>query len=229
MKAAHRHTNGPEHEFEPQYGLPEKLPEGEHILWQGRPDWKRLARHAFHLRKLTAYFALMLTLRGVVAYADGAGLAAAVTSALWLLPLAGTGLGLVALLAWLSARGTVYTLTDRRVVMRIGIVLTITFNLPFARIKAADLALLGDGHGDISLALSGERPIGWLQLWPHARPWRLARPEPSLRSIPQAAQVAQQLTQAWSAATGLAAMAQDVATSQPDRAEPAPRPALQSQ
>ena len=33
--------------------------------------------------------------------------------------------------------------------------------------------------------------------------------------------VAQQLTQAWSAATGLAAMAQDVATSQPDRAEPA--------
>ena len=42
-------------------------------------------------------------------------------------------------MAWLSARNTVYTITDRRVVMRIGIVLTLTFNLPFKRIAAAGL------------------------------------------------------------------------------------------
>ena len=37
----------PEHEFEPVHGLPEKLPAGEKILWQGSPDWKTLANEAF--------------------------------------------------------------------------------------------------------------------------------------------------------------------------------------
>jgi hypothetical protein len=30
--------------FEPIRGLPEQLPEGEHILWQGAPDPRVLAR-----------------------------------------------------------------------------------------------------------------------------------------------------------------------------------------
>jgi hypothetical protein len=228
MKAAHRHTNGPEHDFEPQYGLPEKLPAGEHILWQGRPDTWALARRAFHFRKLAVYFALMVALRGIVAYADGAALGAAVVSALWLLPLAGLGLGLVGLLAWLSAHNTAYTLTDKRVVMRIGIVLTVTFNLPLSRIAAADLARLPGGHGDLSLALAGGHRIGWLQLWPHARPWKLANPQPSLRAVPDAERVAGLLTQAWTAATGRSATAPGQATeAAPDRHEGVPRPALQ--
>ena len=31
-------SNGHEHELEPQYGLPERLPATEKILWQGSPD-----------------------------------------------------------------------------------------------------------------------------------------------------------------------------------------------
>lgn len=198
----HRHTAGHEHEYEPQRGLPEALPAGETLLWQGSPDFRAMARRVFHVRKLVAYFALMLALRGIVAYADGATAIDALVSAAWLLPLAAIGLGLVTLIAWLSARGTVYTLTDKRVVMRIGIVLTVTYNLPLQRIARADLSLMADGHGDIALALAGKDRIAWMQLWPHARPWRLARPEPSLRAVPQATQVAQRLTEAWSAATG---------------------------
>ena len=34
-----------------------------------------------------------------------------------------------------AARTTLYTLTDRRVVMRIGIVLTVAYNLPLVRIE----------------------------------------------------------------------------------------------
>ena len=49
-----------EHEFEAQYGLPEKLPEGERILWQGAPDWQVIARRVFHVNKVAIYFALML-------------------------------------------------------------------------------------------------------------------------------------------------------------------------
>jgi hypothetical protein len=118
--------------------------------------------------------------------------------------LGATAIGLMTLMAWLSARATLYTVTDKRVVMRIGIVLTLTFNIPFKRIEAAGLHLNANGTGDLPLTLSGEDRIAWLHLWPHARAWHLARPEPMLRCVPQATEVAQLLAQAWSRCTGVA-------------------------
>lgn len=208
MKAAHRHfSSGHEHEFEAQPGLPEALPRGETLLWQGSPDWKLLARRAFHVRKLAVYFGALLVLRAAFAYSDGASLIEALRSTLAPLVLAALALGLVALMAWLSARSSVYTVTDKRVVMRIGIVLTLTFNIPFKRIAAAGLHLDAHGHGDIPLTLLEPDRIAWLHLWPHARPWRVKRPEPMLRCVPQAQTVARLLAQAWSQATGQPASA----------------------
>jgi hypothetical protein len=197
-----------EHEFEPVRGLPERLPAGEQLLWQGSPDWKRLAQRAFHVRKLVVYFAALMALRLAVLLGGSPSTGEIVLSLVWMAVLAGTALGLLALVAWLSARATVYTVTDRRVVMRIGIVLTLTFNIPFKRITGAGLHLEADGTGDLPLALSGEDRIAWLHLWPHARPWRLAHPEPMLRSVPQAAEVARLLTEAWSRSTGLSVVPQ---------------------
>ena len=208
MKPAHRQPRQDhEHEFEAAPGLPEPLPPGEHLLWQGSPDWWMLARHAFHLRKLAAYFGAMLVLRVVFLLHDGAALSEALRSTLGLLALAALGLALVAMMAWLSAKSTVYTLTEKRVVMRIGIVLTLTFNIPFKRIAAAGLHLDGSGSGDLPLTLLGPDRIAYLHLWPHARPWRLGKPEPMLRSVPQAALVARVLSRAWSQETGVAAAA----------------------
>jgi hypothetical protein len=219
MKAAHRHTaSGHEHEFEPQKGLPEALPADEKLLWQGSPDWRMLARRAFHLRKLALYFAALVLIRAVFVFNDTASLLAALRSTLGPLALAAVALGLVAMMAWLSARSTVYTLTDKRVVMRIGIVLTLTFNIPHRRIAIAGLHLDTCGTGDLPLSLLSPDHIAYLHLWPHARPWRLARPEPMLRSVPDAARVARLLTQAWSEATGLAAEPRAAA----ERAQPAP-------
>jgi hypothetical protein len=105
-------------------------------------------------------------------------------------------------LAWLTARTAVYTVTDRRVVMRIGIVLTLTFNLPLRTIESAAMRQGSGGHGDIVLALKGPDHIAWLHLWPHARPWHLTRTQPMLRALPQVADVAALLQRAWSAQTG---------------------------
>ena len=206
MKATHRHTagSGHEHEFEAAHGLPEALPPGERMLWQGSPDWRVMARRVFHLRKLGVYFGALLVLRAALTLRSGATLTETITTSLGPLALASVGLGLVTLLAWLSARSAVYTITDKRVVMRVGIVLTLTFNIPFKRIAAAGLHLEGGGTGDLPLTLLGSDRIAFLHLWPHARPWRLVRPEPMLRSVPQAAQVARLLTEAWSRATGVA-------------------------
>jgi hypothetical protein len=62
--------------------------------------------------------------------------------------------------------------------------------------------------------------IALLHLWPHARPWRVSRPEPMLRCVPDAAAVARLLTQAWSEATGLAAEPR-AAAPRPEAAAPA--------
>lgn len=186
-------------------GLPEPLPPGEELLWQGAPDWRALARRAFHVRALVAYFAVLVAWSGVTALYDGQPAAAAALAMLRPAALAVAALGLVALLAWLTARTTVYTITSRRVVLRIGIALPLTVNLPFRNVGAAALRAYRDGTGDIPLSLVGDGRVALLHLWPHARPWRVAKAEPMLRAVPDAARVAEILGRALAAATTPAA------------------------
>jgi hypothetical protein len=207
---SHRHTNAEhEHEFEPQFGLPELLPQDEKILWQGSPDWKSLARHAFHVNKLVAYFAAIIAIRVFVVLTDGLGMNAALASALWLGLLAASAIAALATIAYFSARTAVYTITNKRLVMRVGIVLTITYNLPFKRIASAGFRQLGKNHGDIPVVLMPGDKIAYTHLWPHARPWRFAKPEPMLRSIRDPQQVAEILTQAWTSVVGVSGTVSD--------------------
>ena len=195
-------SHGHEHELEPQYGLPERLPDNEKILWQGSPDARVLARSAFHIRKLALYFVALVALQAANVAADGASAADVLLALVWPAGLSALALLGIWTLAWLTARTAVYTVTDRRVVMRIGIVLTLTFNLPLRTIESAAMRQGSGGHGDIVLALKGPDHIAWLHLWPHARPWHLTRTQPMLRALPQVADVAALLQRAWSAQTG---------------------------
>ncbi|WP_353132383.1 photosynthetic complex putative assembly protein PuhB [Limnohabitans sp.] len=206
---------GHEYEFEPQFGLPERLPSDEFIVWQGSPDVAALASSAFHIKKLAIYFALLIIACAWPALEEGAGVMAVLLSVKWIAPLALVGLGSVWMLAFMTSRTTVYTLTNKRVVMRLGIVFTVSFNLPLKQVAAADVGLLKGGFGDITLALKGSDRIAWVHLWPSVRPWRLTKPEPTLRAIPQVQMVSEKLRDAWTQATGLAANAtpSDEATS----------------
>ena len=129
-------SNGHEHEFEPQHGLHERLPANERILWQGSPDPATLAIEAFHLRAVALYFVALMVWRAATAWSDGGPLSA-LESLIGPALLSATALGLLGTLAWLTARTAVYTLTDKRVVMRIGVVLTLTFNLPLRVVESA--------------------------------------------------------------------------------------------
>lgn len=179
-----------EHDVEPIPGLPGVPPPGERILWQGSPDWRVLARTAFHTRLVAAYFAA-LTLwalaeagrQGIDGPRDLVG--AAMTAIVGLL-----GVALLHLLAWGAARTTLYTLTTRRVVLRIGMALPKCINLPLPLVGAVDLASRADGSGDVPLTVTGPYKLGYLALWPHVRPWKVATPRPMLRALPDAATVA---------------------------------------
>lgn len=204
-----------DHDFEPAYGLPERLPAQERMLWQGSPDWKLIARGALHLRALALYFAVLLIWRGANAMSGGGTAYDALLSVLWLAPLALLALGTIALLAWLTARTAVYTITDQRVVMRVGIVLTITFNLPYKSIAAASLHAARDGSGDIALALDGSDRIAYVHLWPHVRPWHVKRTQPMLRGLSDARAVASVLAAALAESAGLPRPATVVAPTAP--------------
>lgn len=204
MKAAPRTVSPDDHDFEPQYGLPEVLPPGEKLLWQGSPDWRAMAVEVFHVRKLAIYFAALLVLRAAFVLADGGGVPALLASLSWMTATAVIALGIMLLLARLAANTAVYSITDRRITMRIGIVLTVTYNLPLSRIEGAGLLVRGtDGHGDLPITLKRGERIAILQLWPHARPWHLARPQPMLRCLPNVKEAGRVLTGAWSAAHGV--------------------------
>ncbi len=176
-----------EYGSEPVRGLPGFLPEGEHILWQAAPDWKAMVASALHIRLSAAYFAAIVgwaLMRGDMATAGGVSMLALAVMAM-----------LVAF-SWGVARTTLYTLTNRRIVLRIGVALNKCINLPLAEIETANLKMLGGGHGSIVLALKGMPRLGYLMLWPHVRSLRFVRPQPMLRAIPDARNVAQMLFRA---------------------------------
>jgi len=190
-----------DYQSEPVRGLPERLPPGEHMLWQGAPSWWQLAKDVFHIRAVGIYFAGLMAWRGLYRFGDTGGDERAVMAAvLSLLPVALAGLGLLALLAWLSSRTTVYTITNRRLVLRIGVALPTAINIPFRLIGAAGFRPRTGGSGDIPLTLIGDERIAFSPLWPHVRPWRFNHPQPMLRAIPEAAAVASLLSAALGAA-----------------------------
>jgi hypothetical protein len=176
-----------EHGHEPVRGFPGHLPPDEHILWQGSPDWRVLVASALHVRLCLAYFGGL---------AIWAALQGSLTAALILI---GSGIVVIALFglyAYATTQSTVYSLTNKRVVMRIGVALDACINLPLGEIESADLKILGNGRGNIVLSLKGIPRIGYWMLWPHVRSLRMIRPQPMLRAVPDARDVAQLLFKA---------------------------------
>lgn len=196
-----------EHEIEPIPGLPEKLPEGEGILWQGSPRWWSLAQRALHLRALSLYFTLMVTWTVATAIGSGGSLGEMALASATSLGLALGCLLVLAVIGRALAKASLYTITNRRVVMRVGVALPMTINLPFSAIESALVKRHTDGTEDIVLTLAPSHKIAWLALWPHARPWRMARPEPMLRALPVTSGAAQVLSRALAAIASLPVLA----------------------
>lgn len=161
--------------------------DNERVLWKGQPNQAILARTAFHTRSVGLYFVALIAIS--LAFGN-------VNSAIVCAVLGLAGVAVLNGLAWLSARSTVYILTDTRLIMRIGMAIETRINVPLKHIGAAHLKERSNGHGDIAVELNGDRLLGYLLLWPHARPFRIGRPQPMLRAVPEAQKVANILAEA---------------------------------
>lgn len=176
-----------EYDNEPVRGLPAVLPDDEHIIWQSAPDWVQLVKAALHIRLSAIYFGL------IVIWAISRG---DMNTAIAVSVLGAVVVAMFTLFAWGVGRTTIYTLTNRRLVLRVGVALNKCINLPLSQIESANLKILANGHGNIVLDLKGAPRLGYLMLWPHARSLRFVRPQPMLRAIPDARNVAAMLFKA---------------------------------
>jgi len=174
-------------DFEPQRGIPAPLPPGETLLWQGSPNWRRLMRRPFRVTWVAAWFAVIVLYQLGSDLLNGQPLGASLPALVLTALLGLLACALLTLLAWLTARVTVYSITSERVLIRFGIALQVTMNLPFQRIASASVAESRDRPaGDIALALIAEERASWFILWPHVRPWTTSRAEPMLRALDDA-------------------------------------------
>jgi hypothetical protein len=165
-------------------GLPGRLPSGEKILWQGKPQPFALARRAFRTRLIIGYFALLIVWRFTGALTQGHGLGAAVLSAFSGALLGGAALAIFYGFAFLIARSTTYTITGKRVVITYGVALPKSLNLPFTKLNAADLALRAES-GDIMLHTDG-KALSYALLWPHVHAGAKGKAVPTMRCVADA-------------------------------------------
>jgi hypothetical protein len=185
--------------FEPMRGIPAALPQGETLLWQGSPLWTSHLVHSYHLRKIGIYFAVLLVWRVLAGLSESQATDTIVRGCLLI---GGMGVFVAVVLsavAYYSARTTVYTVTSERFMIRHGIALPITMNVPFSLVVGADLRVYRGGTGDICLRLRDDQRVGYLVTWPHVRPGRITRPQPSFRSLRDPEAAAEVLARAVSA------------------------------
>lgn len=164
-------------------GVEAPLPDGETILWQAKPARNTLALQAFHARKIALYFGALICLSAAFASNEAEPLKFFLSSAKWLALGASTACGFAFTVATLAARTSLYAITERRVVMKIGIALPVVLNIPLHIIDGVDVKRRADGSGDLALRLANKSRVAFAVLWPHARAWHVRYPQPLLRGL----------------------------------------------
>jgi len=180
----------------PRGGLPGPLPADENLLWQGSPTFWALAKYAFRVQIVGAYFGFLILLRVGAALVEGDPLKFSLGTGVTGLWLGAAALGMFCVLSSLIARSTTYTITSKRVVITYGMALPKSVNLPFSRLEAADLRVNAEGTGDIVLKLPEQVRLSYLLLWPHVHGGKNGRAEPVLRGIADPRDVARLLSEA---------------------------------
>jgi hypothetical protein len=172
-----------EYEDEPVEGLPDYLPEGETMVWQGRPTVAAMGRRIFFIPHLALYFGLLIAGHTVYRLMEGVSGVQVLGTFVWQAGLAATVLVLLAWLARSYAASVVYTLTSERLVIRSGVALPMMVNIPIEQITAADMRVYRDGTGDIVLTPVADRKLHWILLWPNVSAWYTRPISPLLRGL----------------------------------------------
>jgi hypothetical protein len=181
--------------------LAEKLPEGERMLWQGKPQPAAFLKQIFHVQLVVVYVGLLLGWCLVKGAQSGHSLDA-MMAALRFAGLSAIAVALFAALAWGLAWSTTYTITNARVVIEYGLALPKSVSIPFASVEGAMLRNPGDA-ADLVLDLRPGQRVSYLLMWPHVRPGSIRRAQPMLRALTDSHGAAQILSRGLAASAGM--------------------------
>lgn len=172
-----------EYDTEPVPGLPQNLPEGEILLWQGSPDPKAVAHQVLHTKAVAVYFALLALVPLAMSVVQGTELTPALLATARLAVVGAVAIAILNTLSRAIARTTIYSMTSKRIVLRYGVAFPLSLNIPFKEISAIDCKSYADGTADVALSVTGPLRMSYLHLWPHCRAWRLENAQPTLRVL----------------------------------------------
>ena len=206
-----------EYDTEPVPGLPQNLPEGETLLWQGSPEPKAVARQVLHTKAVTIYFAVLALVPLVICAAQGSELAPALFATARLAIVGAIAIAILNTLSRAIARTTIYSMTSKRIVMRYGVAFPLSLNIPFKEISAIDCKSYADDTADVALSVSGPLRMSYLHLWPHCRAWRFENAQPTLRVLPAGTEIAQTIASTMMAAGVQGAQVRTRASAQPEK------------
>ena len=175
--------------------LSENLPNGEQLIWQGRPERHALATRAMYLKYIAFYLVVLIAARTGYLIMNGEPVATWSGMLVWQVLASAFVMLLIVGLATVYSRTTRYSLTNERLIIKTGAAITIHINLPLQQITAADLREYSDGTGDITLQVSRAEKLYWLLLWPNVRSWWIRPLRPVLRGLKDAQAVAHLLVE----------------------------------
>ena len=171
------------------------IPEGDEIIWHGRPDVRRFSLSALGLK----YILLYLLVVTVFNLQKSFGTITPFTFLQIMFPYIVScclALVLLVLVGLSQIYPTLYVVTSKRVIIKSGFALIFMLNVPFDKIENIDKKVFNDGCGDISFKLISSKRVPFFAGWPSVRPWYFNNPEPTFRCIPNVNLVALELANA---------------------------------
>ena len=175
--------------FEAPNNILDAIPNGESILWKGRPSLWGFSWNLFGLKWITLYLS-MLSIVSVARF-----FASDFYTAFYVdfLPFFLSGIFASIILIGLAATqtySTVYIITENRVIIKTGAALSFLISMPFKKIKEVNLQKRGASIGTISFELLSEKRVPYISCWPSVRPWKFKRTQPAFSCIGSVDEVA---------------------------------------
>ena len=208
-------------------GLDQPLPAGERILWQSAPSVRHLGSVVFRFRLVAVYLLLLVGVATVLIRDGGWPVGQAFALGLLAVPIGLIGLGVLWVLGALMARTSCYTLTNRRIILHIGVAFDRTISIPLSAVMDASIRPRGKhGLGDIAFSVKDVGGLNYMNLWPHARSFHFMPPQPALRALADAPAACEAIGEALMAFNTAPRQPAGEAAPQVARPAPAPAPAL---
>ena len=175
--------------FEAPKNILDAIPDGESILWKGKPSLWGFSWNLFGLKWITFYLSILSVVSIARFFASDFHTAFYIDFLPFFLSGIFASIILIGLAA-IQAYSTVYIITENRVIIKTGAALSFLISMPFKKIKEVNLQKRGASIGTISFDLFSKKRVPYISCWPSVRPWKFKKTQPAFSCVRSVDEVA---------------------------------------